>query len=279
MERLELRGNFCLNSKRYNLHFLRFHHTAHKQKKLEIAMGKRARGSEEAPEETNKRTRAQKRSQGPDPVPRRNLRRRNQEKPGRPGPSSHRAVSVKMNYTPPFKPPPQQLEQGGRLRQRRRLNAPSIRLQSQQPEQEHEQGARPITEAPEATALPASSKVEPNDPELSDSDASTCYSQDAAVYDVGRGVEAVGTPQAKDIEYWGSVKGAAEFIRSRSGLRGNWTGVRPLGKGGNGIAGLWELRGKDGQVIKVSICTRQSLTMALMIAEANGSQRGNPQQD
>ena len=242
-------------------------------------MGKRARGAEEAPEQTNKRTRAQKKSQAPDPVPQRNLRRRNQEKPGRPGPSSHRAPQAELNHTPLFQPPPQQPEQGGKLRQRRRLNVPNVQLQSQPEEQEHEQGARPITKVPEAPALPAPGQVEPNDPGLSDSDASTCFSQDAAAYDVGRGVEAVGTPQAKDIEYWGSIKGAAEFIRSRSGLKRDWIGVRPLGKGGNGIAGLWELRGDDGQVIKVSIRTRQSLTIVLMIAEANGSQRGKPPQD
>lgn len=242
-------------------------------------MGKRARGAEEAPAQTKKRTRAQKRSQAPDPVPQRNLRRRNQEKPGRPGPSSHRAPQAELDHSPPSQPPPQQPEQGGRLRQRRRLNTPNVQLQSQQPEQEHKQRVRLILNPPKAPALPGPSQVEPNDPGLSDSDASTCYSQDAAAYDVGRGVEAVGTPQAKDIEYWGSIKGAAEFIRSRSGLKRDWIGVRPLGKGGNGIAGLWELRGDDGQVIKVSICTRQSLTIGLIIAEANGSQRGNPRQD
>lgn len=216
-------------------------------------MGKRARGPEEAPEQINKRTRAQKKSQAPDPVPQRNLRRRKQEKPGRPGSSSHRAPHAEMNAPPPFQSPPQQPEQGRRPRQRLRLNPPKIQLQSQQPEQEHKQGALPISKVPEAPALPGPSQLEIHDPELSDSDASTCYSQDAEAYDVGRRFKAVGTPKAKDIEYWGSVKGAAEFIRSRSGLKGNWVGVRPLGKGGNGIAGLWELRGTDGQVIKVSI--------------------------
>ena len=200
-------------------------------------MGKRTRGPDEAPEQTN------------------------------------------MHHPPPFQPPLQQPEQRDRLRPRRRPNALYTELQFEQPEQEHKRPKRPLfLRPPKPPALPAPSQVEPNDLGLSDSDASTCYSQDPAAYDVGRDVEAVEIPQAEDIEYWGSVKGAAEFIRSRSGLKGDWIGVRPLGKGGNGIAGLWELRGDDGQVIKVRICTRQPVIRVLMIGKANGRQRGNAQQ-
>ena len=87
--------------------------------------------------------------------------------------------------------------------------------------------------------------------EWSDSETSTCYSKDAATYDVGEDDKADETPHAEDVEYWG--RKAAKFIRSSSGLDGNWVGVRPLGKGGNGVAGLWELRDDDGQMVKVRI--------------------------
>ena len=110
------------------------------------------------------------------------------------------------------------------------------------------------------------------DPEWSDSETSTCYSKDATAYDVRRDEEPDVDPPAEDIEYWRSEK-AAKFIGSRSGLDGNWVGVRPLGEGGNGIAGLWELRDHDGQTVKVRIRAYQSITKILTIAEANGSQR------
>ena len=109
------------------------------------------------------------------------------------------------------------------------------------------------------------------DHEWSDSETSTCYSKDVAAYDVRRDDEVDEIPHAKDNEYWGSAV-AAKFIRSRSGLDGNWVGVRPLGEGGNGIAGLWELRDDDGQTIKVSIRAHHLTTQILTIAEANGSQ-------
>ena len=110
------------------------------------------------------------------------------------------------------------------------------------------------------------------DHEWSDSETSTCYSKEAAYYDVRRDDEAEGIPHAEDIEYWKSEE-AAKFIRSRSGLDGNWVGVRPLGKGGNGIAGLWELRDDDGRTVKVRIRASLLITKVLTIAEANGSQR------
>ena len=118
---------------------------------------------------------------------------------------------------------------------------------------------------PEASSYVASQAQSPQPPpiqfpsqqpqldhEWSDSETSTCYSKDATHYDVEPDVEAEGIPQAGDIEYWESEK-AAKFIRSRSGLDGNWVGVRPLGEGANGIAGLWELRDDDGQTVKVRI--------------------------
>lgn len=51
---------------------------------------------------------------------------------------------------------------------------------------------------------------------------------------------------------------ATKFIRSPAGaaggcLNGNWVGVRPLGRGGFGMAGLWEKRDQDGTVVDVSL--------------------------
>ena len=212
-------------------------------------MGKRVKRPNKVPNQTNKHTRVQKKSR---PSPQRNLRKNEEEKSGRPGPSSYQAPQGGLHlHHHPVQLPSQQPEQGGRRRPRLRLNPPKPQK------------------------LPSSSQTEPTGPRWSYSQTSTCYSQDVATYDVGRGVEAVGTPQAEEIEYWGSTKGAAEFIRSRSGLEEDWVGVRPLGKGGYGIAGLWELQGDDGQIIKVRIRTRQSVTRILINAEANGRQRGN----
>ena len=97
----------------------------------------------------------------------------------------------------------------------------------------------------------------PADPGSSASEASTCYAQAAANYNIDPGFELHGTPQTGDYELWGSVEGAAEFIRSRSGLEEDWVGVRPLGKGGYGITGLWELRGDNGETLKVRIRSYQ----------------------
>ena len=44
----------------------------------------------------------------------------------------------------------------------------------------------------------------------------------------------------------------ATFIKSAAGLgNAEWIGVRPLGSGGFGTAGLWELRDEDNAVIEV----------------------------
>ena len=44
----------------------------------------------------------------------------------------------------------------------------------------------------------------------------------------------------------------AAFIKSAAGLgNAKWIGVRPLGSGGFGTAGLWELRDEDNAVTKV----------------------------
>ena len=184
-------------------------------------MVKRPREPDEAPEQTDKHPRLQKQKNNSNSEPPRNLQKGNEEKPGRPEPSSHAASQAQLPQPPP------------------------IQLPSQQPQLDYE---------------------------WSDSETSTCYSKDVAAYDARRDDEADVIPYAKDIEYWGSVE-FAKFIRSRSGLDGNWVGVRPLGEGGNGIAGLWELRDDDGQAVKVSIRAHQLTTRILTIAEANGSQR------
>ena len=98
---------------------------------------------------------------------------------------------------------------------------------------------------------PDPSQVDPNEPRSSKSEVSTCYSQDVENYDVGPGVEAQGVPNARDLEYWGWSRRIPQFIRSQSGIEGNWVGIKPLGLGGGGIAGLWELRGDDGQMVEV----------------------------
>ena len=124
---------------------------------------------------------------------------------------------------------------------------------------------------PKPQTSPNPRSAGPTTPGSSVSETSTYYSQAVEKYDVARGVEAVGTPTVEDHEFWGQTEGAAEFIRSRSGLEENWVGVRPLGKGGYGIAGLWELRGDNGDVIKVSFRTRRIVTTtALMTTQGNG---------
>ena len=178
-------------------------------------MAKRPREPDEAPKQTDKHPRLLKKKKTSNPEPPRDLQKGNEEKPGRPEPSSHAASQLQLPQPNP------------------------IQLPSQQPQFDHE---------------------------WSDSETSTCYSKDVAAYDVRQDDEVDEIPRAEDNEYWGS------FIRSRSGLDGNWVGVRPLGEGGNGIAGLWELRDDDGQTVKVSIRAHHSTTRILTIAEANGSQ-------
>ena len=213
-----------------------------------MARVKRVREPGEVLEPTTKHQRVQK-PRKPGPAPPQIPPIEGQDEFGRPGPSSHRAPLAGAHHSPSVQPPPKQPEQRpGRLR----LNPPK----------------------PQSSPEPR--PAEPTTPGSSASDTSTCYSQVVSKYDVARGVEAVGTPTVEDYEYWGQTEGAAEFIRSRSGLEENWVGVRPLGKGSYGVAGLWELRGDDGDVVKVSIQTRQPvIMMVLMTTLGNGYQRGN----
>lgn len=197
-----------------------------------MAIGKRGREPGEAPQHTNKYHRVQKEPQTPDLVPRQHPRNNIGEELSMPAPSFSPLSQTGSHHSPLVQLPPEQPDPGAIPRQ-------------------------PLT----ISALKPQSQVGPMDPGSSHSETSTCYSQYVATYDVGRDVEAVGIPDYRDMENWGSHKGAAEFIRSESGIETNWVGIRPLGKGGYGMAGLWEMRDDDGQLTKVKIRTRQAVAI------------------
>ena len=211
------------------MQFLHLIQTLRERSYFKMARVKRVREPGEVLEPTIKHQRVQK-PRNPGPTPQQNPRTEGQDESGRHGPSSHRAPLAGAHHSPSVQPPPEQPEQRPR---RLKLNPPK----------------------PQSSPDPR--PAQPTTPGSSASETSTCYSQAVGKYDVARGVEAVGTPTVEDYEYWGRTDGAAEFIRSRSGLEENWIGVRPVGKGSYGIAGLWELRGDDGDVVKVSIQSRQ----------------------
>ena len=196
-------------------------------------MNSRKRGTkpDEAPDQANKRPRVQKKVQIPDPVPPPNQQEANVVDSGRPGSPSNRVSQAGSPHTPPVQLPPEQID--------RRVGRPILKLNPPK---------TPTEISPSRAGL--------TDPGSSRSETSTCYSQDVANYDVEPGVDPIGRIQDKDLKNWGSVDGAAAFIRSSSGLEGNWVGIRPLGKGGNGLAGLWEWRDENGQPTKVRIPTR-----------------------
>ena len=213
-----------------------------------MAKGKRQRGSDEVPEHTKKHPRLQDEPRNFGLV---SQPSKSGENLGRPRPKSHRVAQAGSHPSPPFQPPPEQQDKGAGPRIRLKLNPPKPRIQLDP------------------------SEGDPSDPGSSHTEASTCYNQSVANYDVEPGVQAVGTPTAEDFDRWGSEKEAAEFIRSKSGLETNWVGIRPLGRGGRGIAGLWEMRDDDGQLIKVTFRTRRIFATILIMAKANGNQRGN----
>ena len=122
------------------------------------------------------------------------------------------------------------------------------------PRNNDEPESRPQLDSQSPQQQPGPSHAVNPDPESSDDETSTCYSKDVATYDVEPGVRATGRPDVEEFECCLKVDGAVEFMSSKSGLEGNWVGVWPLGKGGNGIAGLWELRDHDGRPAKV--CSR-----------------------
>lgn len=204
-----------------------------------MAKGKRPRESDEAPEHTKKHRGLQEEPQNFDPVSQPN---KSEDDPGRPGPQSYRASQAGSHHSPPFQLPPEQPDEGAGPRPKLKINPPGPQIQ------------------------PDPNQKGSSDPRSSHSETSTSYNQDVENYDVEPGVRAVGTPTAKDFECWSPDKGAAKFIRSKSGLKANWVGIRPLGRGGCGITGLWEMRDDDGRVTKVKIRTRRILDTILIMA-------------
>ena len=185
---------------------------------MNMNLRKRRREPDEAHERTNKRHRAQKKSQDPAPLPPPNQRNNDEPESGMPGSPSNRVPQAGSHRPSPV---------------RRPLPQPN----SQRPEKQ-----------------PGPSHAVYPDPGSSHSETSTCYAQKVTKYDVEPGVQAIGSPDTKELDRCEKVTGAAEFMSSKSGLKGDWVGVWPLGKGGNGIAGLWELRDHDGRSTKV--CSR-----------------------
>lgn len=195
-----------------------------------MSMRKRGTSPDEGSNQANKRPRIQHEIQIDDQATPPNLQKTNVVDSGRPGSPSNRVPQDGSHQTPPVQIPPEQIEQRVRARPRLILRPPRL------PDQ------------------PGPSQAGPTEPGSSHSETSTCYSQDVSNYDVEPSVNPIALVGDEDLAKWGSVP-AVEFIRSTSGLEGNWIGIRPLGKGGNGIAGLWELRDDNGQTTKVRIRT------------------------
>ena len=73
-----------------------------------------------------------------------------------------------------------------------------------------------------------------------------------APYDAPESQDVMGNPNFDDSELWG--EDIAAFIASAPGGYGpGWVGKRPLGQGGFGRAGLWELLDDEGNVLQVLI--------------------------
>ena len=176
-----------------------------------MAPGKRGR---EPPEASDKRYSAQKKARVPDPLVQTN------QKP--------RTRLQAKQHPEKFEPLLELPNKGGKPRPRPRVH---LTLNPPHP--------------------PDPSQAHPNDPGSGTSEVSTCYSQEVENYDVGPGVESQAVPNARDMEYWGWAGQIPHFIRSQSGIEGNWVGIKPLGLGGMAVAGLWELRGDDGQMVEV----------------------------
>ena len=69
-------------------------------------------------------------------------------------------------------------------------------------------------------------------------------------YDVNESEGVMADPDPDNAELWGEE--AATFIASAPGAHEpGWVGKRPLGEGGFGRAGLWELQDEEGNVRQV----------------------------
>ena len=76
------------------------------------------------------------------------------------------------------------------------------------------------------------------------------YSGPPELFDVPPGLPDVIPPAEGELSPWEA--GHAAFIRSAAGLsESHWIGMRPLGSGGFGTAGLWERRNENNAVIEV----------------------------
>ena len=76
------------------------------------------------------------------------------------------------------------------------------------------------------------------------------YSGPPEQFDVTPGLQDAVPLADGESSFW--VAEHAAFIKSAAGLdNADWIGVRPLGSGSFGIAGLWELRDENNAVIEV----------------------------
>lgn len=76
------------------------------------------------------------------------------------------------------------------------------------------------------------------------------YSGPPDLFDVSPGLQDAIPPADDDMYFWKDEHMA--FIKSSAGLnRLHWIGIRPLGSGGFGTAGLWERRDENNVLIEV----------------------------
>ena len=80
-----------------------------------------------------------------------------------------------------------------------------------------------------------------------------------------------GEATRQEVDMWTAEM--ADFIRSESGLSGQWVGKRPLGKGTFGMAGLWEKNDGDGGPTKASQTRRTLKSLGLTVNSMSSSNR------
>ena len=85
----------------------------------------------------------------------------------------------------------------------------------------------------------------------SEINTSSTYAEDPFDNEALSYAKVAGITTRRDRERWSPE--AAAFIRSDSGIGHGeeWVGKRPLGKGGFGMAGLWQKRGDGGRPVAV----------------------------
>jgi hypothetical protein len=107
-------------------------------------------------------------------------------------------------------------------------------------------------------AIGSSTRRMIDEDDSSDEDAEGPYYTNEGIelgnYDVTPEKRVIGAVSMDDVTLW--TRPAAEFIRSHSGITTSpdvWVGRYPLGKGGFGMAGLWEKIDPEGNVVDVSV--------------------------